>query len=210
MNGEVKEPEPVALTSEEFIEKLHTEYSRDIKRLYNKTIFERDPEKYRRQGLNEYLEREEAVAERMVLPPCSERRLHDMARDSNVSIELLESGEPEITMVLARGTPASMRYFKRALMDVFIDLPEEMRTSGAFKLLDIPQRLEEKIIGKSGVNVYRIQDEYGVTVRVICLASRSCRALAISGEAAKVDEACAHVLGIICRNTEMLKIGKLN
>jgi hypothetical protein len=195
MNEEIKEPEPITLTAEEFIERLRTEWCMDIRRAYNKILFERNPEKYRRMGLNEHLEREDVVSEKLVLPLCSIRRLQDMAYDSNVSIEVLAIDEPEIIMLLARGTPTNMECFKRALLEMSI--PDEAKASGAIKFLDLPQNAEESIIGKNGVNVYKIQDEYGVTARII---NSSGKVLAISGEPARVDSACEHVLSLMYKN----------
>ena len=85
MTDKMTEPEPIKLSSIEFIIKLRDEYKREIRREYNKLLFNKVSSRYKRMGLNEYLEKDIECKEEIVVPIMDREGLLSLAFGSDVS-----------------------------------------------------------------------------------------------------------------------------
>ena len=67
-----------------------------------------------------------------------------------------------------------------------------MQTGEVVNLLDIPSNMIDAVIGKNGVNIYKILKNFGITVRIMDKDLDRTKVLVIS-----VQSACNYILDII-------------
>lgn len=190
----VEEPAPVKMTSLEFLERLAGDFGREAARQHSRTAFLRDPEKYRRMGLNEFLEKDVQCREEIVLPAMGRDELLGNASRHDVSVRIDRlNKDPGILVILASGTRTGIASFKQRLEEIHSRLPSEMEVSGTVRMLDVPPSMQEAVIGRNGVNIYRIQRRFGVVIRALDRPDGA-RLLVVSGAGEKVQNACSSIL----------------
>ncbi|ADM11305.1 uncharacterized protein Eint_040130 [Encephalitozoon intestinalis ATCC 50506] len=202
MNGEIPEPENISLTSREFLDELRGRYKKEVAREHNRTIFGENPQKYRKMGLNEYLEKDNETQEEIVIPKMNGNELASLAQEANVSIKVDKlNRDPGIIVLLVEGTLTAIKSFKIRMEQIHNKLPGDIYVDGEAKVLDIPSGREDLVIGKNGVNVYKLQKDFKVIARVIDGANSGLKALLISGnDKDRVQEACNYVIDLIYRD----------
>ncbi|AFN82785.1 hypothetical protein EROM_040150 [Encephalitozoon romaleae SJ-2008] len=202
MDKEIPEPKDIALTSNEFLEYLKGKYKKEVRREHNKIIFAREPLKYRKMGLNEYLEKDRESQEEIVIPKMNMSELMILGQEANVSISIDKfNKDPEIMVLLVRGTITGIESFREKMEYIHNKLPGNIQTDGEVKVLDIPPESEDIVIGKNGVNIYKLQKDFKIIIRVIDGNRSGIKALVISGDdKSQVQEACNHVINLIYRN----------
>lgn len=197
----ISEPDPIEMSSSEFIGRLRNEYRKEIRREYNRLLFNMDPEKYREMGLNEYLERDTECLEEIVIPAMSREGLLSLAAGTRVEVRIdRHNRDPNIVIMLVSGTRTSIDVFKSKLENIHNKLPGEMQLCGVVRLLDIPRDTEETVVGRNGINIYRIQRRFGVTIRAVDTRTDGPKTLAVSGDGQKVGDACNHILDMVYRH----------
>ncbi|AFM98065.1 hypothetical protein EHEL_040120 [Encephalitozoon hellem ATCC 50504] len=201
MNKRIPEPEDIALTSSEFLERLRGEYKREVRREHNKVVFYKEPQKYRKMGLNEYLEKDKESQEEMVIPRMNEGELEMLAREANVSISMDKfNRDPGIMILLVRGTTTGIESFREKMEYIHNKLSGSIQTDKEVKVLDVPPEAEDLVIGRNGTNIYRLQKDFKIIIRVIDGSRGGSKALAISGgDKDQVQKACSHITDIIYR-----------
>ncbi|KAL7347799.1 KH domain-containing protein [Encephalitozoon intestinalis] len=202
MNGEIPEPENISLTSREFLDELRGRYKKEVAREHNRTIFGENPQKYRKMGLNEYLEKDNETQEEIVIPKMNGNELASLAQEANVSIKVDKlNRDPGIIVLLVEGTLTAIKSFKIRMEQIHNKLPGDIYVDGEAKVLDIPSGREDLVIGKNGVNVYKLQKDFKVIARVIDGVNSGLKALLISGnDKDRVQEACNYVIDLIYRD----------
>ncbi|CAD25207.1 hypothetical protein [Encephalitozoon cuniculi GB-M1] len=201
MDREIPEPDDIRLTSREFLNELRGEYKKEIVREHNRIVFSRDPLKYRKMGLNEYLEKDVESQEEIVVPKTDRGKLANLAQEANVSIKIDGlNRDPNIMILLVRGTLTAMRSFREKMEHMHNKLPEGIHVDGEVKVLDIPSGTEDVVIGRNGTNIYRLQRDFKVIARVTD-NGRGSKSLVISGDDRdRVQEACNHVIDMIYKD----------
>lgn len=202
MDKEISEPEDVVLTSNEFLEELKGKYKKEVRREHNKIIFAREPLKYRKMGLNEYLEKDRESQEEMVIPKMNVRELMMLGQEANVSISIDKfNKDPGIMVLLVRGTITGIESFREKMEYAHNKLPGNIQADGEVKVLDIPPESEDLVIGRNGMNIYKLQKDFKIIIRVIDGNRNGLKALVISGDDKdQVQEACNHVMSLIYRD----------
>ncbi|KAM0671921.1 hypothetical protein OCOL_000976 [Ordospora colligata] len=197
----IPEPEDICLTSTEFLEVLGSKYKAEIQREYNLVQFSNNPSKYERQGLNAYLEPDTVTQEEIVIPSMHREELERMACESRISVGIDKlNKDPGIMIILVKGTQTAIASFKRLLGSIHNHLPNEIKDTDTFKLIDIPYIMEDSIIGKNGTNIYKIQRDFNVALRIIS-GEPSYKTLLVSGEnIANVQDACKCIMDILYKN----------
>lgn len=195
----IDEPDMIRLSSLEFIDKLNGEYKTELRREYNRVVFSKDPQKYKRMGLNEYLERDIECKEEIVIPLMDKDVLMKLASQADVSIKIDRfNKDPNVMILLANGTRTGIKSLKSKFGTIHNRLPSEMQISGDVSLIDVPVGMEDAVIGRNGVNIYKIQKRFGVTIRT--MDRDVSKVLVISGSKEKTQDACKYILDIVYKD----------
>ncbi|KAH9411677.1 hypothetical protein HK407_04g07860 [Ordospora pajunii] len=197
----IPEPEDMHLVSAEFLQMLGSKYKTEIQREYNLVQFSRNPSKYERLGLNAYLEPDTVSQEEIVIPSMHREELERMACESRISVGIdRHNKDPGIMIILVKGTQTAIASFKRLLGNIHNHLPNEIKDTDTFKLIDIPCAMEDSVIGKNGCNIYRIQRDFNVALRITG-SEPTRKILLVSGEnSASVQGACKCIMDILYKN----------
>lgn len=202
MDRQAPEPEDTRLTSGEFVARLRSECRKEIWREHSRLVFGRDPARYRRMGLNEYMEKDAESAEEIVAPAMDRGEVAALAREAGVSARVDGvNKDPGIVILLVKGTRTAVRSFREALEHIHNRLPGGIQVEGEVRVLDIPAGMDDVAVGRNGTNIYKLQRDFKVIVRVIDGDGSRPKALVVSGDDAdRVHEACKHVIGMVHRD----------
>lgn len=199
----VELPEDIILTSEELINKLKEDLKNEIRREYNAKIYEKNPLKYKKMGLNKYFEKEMEICKKFVIPANFNIALRNLSKNHNINIrEYNNYRDTGIIVFDASGTFSNMEFFEKSLESKCNNFsPEQNENNVKTKFVDVPNILEEVIIGKHGLNLYKIESNMNVKIRLFNDNNTfKLKTLSISGEQENVEKACIYISEIIYKS----------
>ncbi|KAF7684807.1 RNA-binding protein rnc1 [Astathelohania contejeani] len=163
----------IQLTESELLNNLKNSYIKSIIREGNKKKFNENPEKYKRMGLNEYLEDDEKIIHNIII---SKDKIIKLNRNfilkvkdetyTHISMDT-EYKDRDTVMIRIEGTHYNVNRAIGCLQEEVENLPKGMCAQGPVSFVVVPKSRMSKIIGINGFNLANIQEKTGTKIAIL-------------------------------------------
>ncbi|KAG0437222.1 hypothetical protein DMUE_3811 [Dictyocoela muelleri] len=153
-------PENVKLTPKEFLKNLKTSFKSEIEKQLKNDQYKKDPIKYKRLGLNEFLEKSELVTYHIFIPKeqtIKVIKIQNFLENEYKCQIRIDIFDLNVSILIIKGTKENICDLIEKLREIVEDLPDDLKNKGPIMYLSIPLNRLKSVIGVNGQTIEAIR-----------------------------------------------------